>query len=65
MKTNNLNLITMKKSFLTMLLLLAVAATSFAQLGSTAAKPAKKSDLTEKVALDKKVRYGKLDNGFT
>ncbi len=65
MKTNNLKLITMKKSFLTMLLLLAVAATSFAQLGNTAAKPAKKSDLTEKVALDKKVRYGKLDNGFT
>ena len=36
---------------------------AFAQLGGD--KPAKKSDLTEKVPLDKKIRYGKLDNGFT
>ena len=55
----------MKKSLLTMLLLLAVAATSFAQLGNTAAKSAKKSDLTAQVPVDKKVRIGHLDNGFT
>ncbi len=36
---------------------------AFAQLG-TATKE-KKMDLTAQVPLDKKVRYGKLDNGFT
>ena len=56
----------MKKRFLMMLLLLVAGSMAFAQLGTLGGdKPAKKSDLTAKVPLDKKVCYGKLDNGFT
>ena len=55
----------MKKNFLFALLLTFVfSGTSFAQLGTAGAKE-KKSDLNAQVPLDKKVRYGKLDNGFT
>ena len=54
----------MKKSFLTMLLLLFVGSMAFAQLPG-GDKPAKKSDLKAAVPVDKKVRIGKLPNGFT
>ena len=55
----------MKKSVLFALLLLFVGGTAFAQLNLGGDKPAKKSDLNAQVPLDKKIRYGKLDNGFT
>ncbi|MBR1784756.1 MAG: insulinase family protein [Bacteroidales bacterium] len=55
----------MKKSTVFMLLFALLGTTAaFAQLPGGGAKE-KKSDLTAKVPLDKKVRYGKLDNGFT
>ena len=53
----------MKKRFWIVLLLVAVCGTTFAQLPGNAKE--KKSDLAAQVPLDKKVRYGKLDNGFT
>ncbi len=53
----------MKKRFWIVLLLVAVCGTTFAQLPGNAKE--KKSDLSAQVPLDKKVRYGKLDNGFT
>ena len=43
----------------------AVAGMSMAQPGMPGGKKDKKSDLTAKVPMDKKVRYGKLDNGIT
>lgn len=52
----------MKKMLMMLFLLLAVAATGFAQTGK---KSASKTDLTAKVPVDKKVRIGHLDNGFT
>ena len=55
----------MKKNVLFALLLLFVGGTAFAQLNLGADKPAKKSDLNAQVPLDKKIRYGKLENGFT
>ena len=56
----------MKKTFLiAMLLTLVFSGTAIAQLGMGNDKPAKKSDLNAQVPLDKKIRYGKLDNGFT
>ena len=57
----------MKKTFLFALLLTFVfSGTSFAQLGlGGGEKKEKKSDLSAQVPLDKKIRYGKLDNGFT
>ncbi len=55
----------MRKSVLFALLLLFVGGTAFAQLNLGADKPAKKSDLSAQVPLDKKIRYGKLENGFT
>ena len=55
----------MRKSVLFALLLLFVGGTAFAQLNLGADKPAKKSDLNAQVPLDKKIRYGKLENGFT
>ena len=57
----------MKKTFLLALLLTFVfSGASFAQIGGNAgASKEKKSDLSATVSLDKKVRYGKLDNGFT
>ena len=55
----------MKKSVLFALLLLFMGGTAFAQLNLGADKPAKKSDLSAQVPLDKKIRYGKLENGFT
>ena len=55
----------MKKSILFALLLMFVGGTAFAQLNLGNDKPAKKSDLSAQVPLDKKIRYGKLDNGFT
>ena len=55
----------MKKTFLfAMLLTFVFSGVAFAQLPGSDKKE-KKTDLTEKVPLDKKVRYGKLDNGFT
>ena len=54
----------MRKSIWIVLLTLVLGGTSFAQLPGTGAKE-KKSDLTAQVPLDKKVIYGKLDNGFT
>ena len=47
-----------------MLLAVLFTGTAFAQLPG-GEKPAKKSDLNAQVPLDKKVRYGKLENGFT
>ena len=55
----------MKKNVLFALLLLFMGGTAFAQLNLGADKPAKKSDLSAQVPLDKKIRYGKLENGFT
>ena len=54
----------MKKTIWILLLAFVISGVSYAQLPGTAAKK-KKSDLTAQVPLDKKVRYGKLDNGFT
>ena len=48
-----------------MLMALMVSGTAFAQLDLGSKGKEKKSDLTAKVPLDKKIRYGKLDNGFT
>ena len=55
----------MRKSVLFALLLLFMGGTAFAQLNLGADKPTKKSDLNAQVPLDKKIRYGKLENGFT
>ena len=54
----------MKKTIWILLLTFVFSGISFAQLPG-ADKKEKKSDLTAQVPLDKKVRYGKLDNGFT
>lgn len=54
-----------KQIFILFLFLFAAAGMSFAQLGSTGSKKEKKSDLSAKVPIDKKVRMGKLDNGIT
>lgn len=54
----------MKKTLWILLLTVVFSSVSFAQMpGSN--KKEKKTDLTEQVPLDKKIRYGKLDNGFT
>ena len=53
----------MKKTIWILLLTFVFSGVSFAQLPGGAKE--KKSDLTANVPLDKKVRYGKLDNGFT
>ena len=53
----------MKKTIWILLLTFVFSGLSYAQL-PTGAKE-KKSDLNAQVPLDKKVRYGKLDNGFT
>ena len=56
----------MKKQILILFLFLfATAGMSFAQFGNTGSKKEKKSDLTAKVPIDKKVRMGKLENGIT
>ena len=56
----------MKKRLLILFLFLfATAGMSFAQFGTTGSKKEKKTDLTAKVPVDKKVRMGKLDNGIT
>lgn len=55
----------MKKHLIAVLLLLMVGGTAFAQLGVAADKPAKKTDLTAKVPIDRKVKIGHLDNGLT
>ncbi|MBP5326377.1 MAG: insulinase family protein [Bacteroidales bacterium] len=52
-----------KQIFIFVLFLLATAGVSYAQLGNSG--KAKKSDLSAKVPVDKKVRIGKLDNGLT
>ncbi len=54
----------MKKSIWIVLLAMVLGGTSFAQMPGAGAKE-KKSDLKATVPLDKKVIYGKLDNGFT
>ena len=55
----------MKKTFLMMLMVLMSCSIAFAQLGNKSNDSGKKSDLTEKMPIDKKVRIGKLDNGMT
>ena len=56
----------MKKTMLfAMLLMFLFGGMSFAQLPGSGDKKEKKSDLTAQVPLDKKITYGKLDNGFT
>ena len=54
----------MRKSIWIVLLAMVLGGTSFAQMPGAGAKE-KKSDLKAQVPLDKKVIYGKLDNGFT
>ena len=54
----------MKKTIWILLLTFVFSGISFAQLPG-ADKKESKSDLNAQVPLDKKVRYGKLDNGFT
>lgn len=54
-----------KQLFILVLFLFATAGMSFAQFGATGSKKEKKSDLSAKVPIDKKVRMGKLDNGIT
>ena len=54
----------MKKTTWIVLLLMFIGGTAYAQLPGSDKKE-KKSDLSAQVPLDKKVRYGKLDNGFT
>ena len=53
----------MKKTIWILLLTFVFSGLSYAQLPG--GDKEKKSDLTAQVPLDKKVRYGKLDNGFT
>lgn len=56
----------MKKQILILFLFLfATAGMSFAQFGTAGSKKEKKTNLSEKVPIDKKVRMGKLDNGMT
>ena len=55
----------MKKAIWILLLTVVFSGISFAQLPGGMEKKEKKSDLTAQVPLDKKVVYGKLDNGFT
>ena len=55
----------MKRNILFVLLLLFVGSTAFAQLGLGGEKNTKSSDLSANVPIDKKVRIGHLDNGFT
>lgn len=54
-----------KRLFILFLFLFATAGMSFAQPGTSGGKKEKKTDLTAKVPVDKKVRIGKLDNGIT
>lgn len=54
-----------KHLFILALILVASAGMCFAQLGNVGTKKEKKSDLSAKVPIDKKVRMGKLDNGIT
>ncbi len=55
----------MKKSIWIILVAMLLGGVATAQLPGQGAAKEKKSDLSAKVPLDKKVRYGKLDNGFT
>ena len=56
----------MKKRFIfAMLLTFLFGGIAMAQLPGSGEKKEKKSDLSAQVPLDKKIRYGKLDNGFT
>ena len=55
----------MKKSTIFMLLFAFLGSMAMAQLPGTGAAKEKKSDLSAQVPLDKKIRHGKLDNGFT
>ena len=48
-----------------MLLMFVFSGSAFAQLPGQGTAKEKKSDLSAQVPLDKKIRYGKLDNGFT
>lgn len=54
-----------KQIFILFIFLFAAAGVSFAQLGTTGGKKEKKTDLSAKVPIDRKVRMGKLDNGIT
>ena len=54
----------MKKTFVILMLSVLFGGMAFAQLPG-GEKKEKKSDLSAQVPLDKKIRYGKLDNGFT
>ncbi len=56
----------MKKTmFFALLLTFVLGGVSMAQLPGQGAAKEKKSDLSAQVPLDKKIRHGKLDNGFT
>ena len=55
----------MKKTFWILLLTTLMGSASFAQLPGMGAAKEKKSDVNAAVPLDKKIVYGKLDNGFT
>ena len=55
----------MKKSTFFLLLFAFIGSAAMAQLPGSGTAKEKKSDLNAQVPLDKKVRYGKLDNGFT
>ncbi len=55
----------MKKTVWILLLGVMLGGAAFAQLPGQGGAKEKKSDLAAQVPLDKKVRYGKLDNGFT
>ena len=55
----------MKKQFSALMLALVIAVSALAQGLPGAKHTDKSSDLKAQVPLDKKVRYGKLDNGFT
>lgn len=54
----------MKRTFLMMLFVLLTSSIAFAQIGNKSASE-KKTDLSAKVPVDKKVRIGHLDNGLT
>ena len=54
-----------KQLFIMLLFLFATAGMGYAQIGVSGGKKEKKTDLTAKVPVDRKVRMGKLDNGIT
>ncbi|MBR1849921.1 MAG: insulinase family protein [Bacteroidales bacterium] len=55
----------MKRHIILGFVLAFIGCTAMAQIGIGNDKPAKQTNLSAQVPLDKKVRYGKLENGFT